>query len=106
MPTCLFTNAKVFTGRSETEFVSAFTVQDGKISWIGSAGDAQQPVADQQVDLQGQTVLPGFIDVHTHPTFLSQIVDAVPCTVPLVEDIPGLIAALKNHPKAGLGPND
>ena len=106
MSSCLFTNAKVFTGRSETEFVSAFTVQDGKISWIGNVGDAQQPVADQQVDLQGQTVLPGFIDVHTHPTFLSQIVDAVPCTVPLVEDIPGLIAALKNHPKAGLGPND
>ena len=106
MPTCLFTNAKVFTGRSETEFATAFTARDGKITWVGQAGDAQQPAAAQQVDLQGKTVVPGFIDVHTHPTFLSQIVDAVPCTVPLVEDIPGLIAALKNHPKAGQGAND
>ncbi|MEN5179829.1 amidohydrolase [Comamonas testosteroni] len=112
MSSCLFTNAKVFTGRSETEFASAFTVRDGKITWVGhvndtgGAGDGQQPAADLQVDLQGKTVVPGFIDVHTHPTFLSQIVDAVPCTVPLVEDIPGLVAALRKHPKAGMGPND
>ena len=106
MPSCLFTNAKVFTGRSETEFAAAFTVTNGQVSWVGSDADAQQQSADQRVDLQGKTVVPGFIDVHTHPTFLSQIVDAIPCTVPLVEDIPGLIAALRQHPNAGKGPSD
>ena len=106
MPSCTFTNAKIFTGRSETEFASAFTVEDGKISWVGSAADAARQGADVVVDLQGKTVVPGFIDAHTHPTFLSQIVDAVPCTVPLVQDIPGMIAALGQHPNAGKGPRD
>ena len=53
MPSCLFTNAKVFTGRSETEFATAFTVKDGKIAWVsraGDAGNAPQLDADRQVD--------------------------------------------------------
>lgn len=69
MPSCLFTHAHVFTGRSESDFATAFVVEDGLVRWVGHVGDASQPVADSEVDLQGRTVVPGFIDVHTHPTF-------------------------------------
>ena len=50
MSSCLFTSAKVFTGRSETEFATAFTVKDGKIAWVSHAGNAQQPAVGRQVD--------------------------------------------------------
>ena len=39
------------------------TVEDGKILEIGTL--AQDEVMDE-VDLEGQTVVPGFIDIHTH----------------------------------------
>jgi predicted amidohydrolase YtcJ len=99
----VFVNGKIFTGRNETEFVTAFKVADGKIKWTGHANDVDTTRA---TDLNGQTVLPGFIDIHTHPTYVAMTVDAVPCTVPVVNNIPEMIAALKQHRDYGKGPND
>jgi predicted amidohydrolase YtcJ len=96
-----FVNGKIFTARSEEEFVTAFTTADGKIVWIGDAAEV-----DGAVGLEGKTVLPGFVDVHTHPTYVAMTIHAVPCTVPVVNDIPDMIEALKTHPSFGKGPND
>src|SRR5262245_59154045 len=99
----VFVNGKIFTGRNETEFVSAFKVADGKIAWIG---DAREVNDTRAIDLKGQTVLPGFIDIHTHPTYVAMTVDAVPCTVPVVSNIPEMVAALKRHRNFGKGSDD
>jgi imidazolonepropionase len=40
---------------------------DGVISWIGPTLAA--PAADRRVDLEGRTVLPGFVDSHSHLIF-------------------------------------
>ena len=98
-----FVNGKIFTARGEDEFASAFRVEGGKITWVGDADDVN--VADA-IDLGGRTVLPGFIDVHTHPTYVAMTLRAVPCTTPLVNDIPGMVEALKGHPNYGRGPAD
>ncbi len=97
-----FVNGKIFTGRSEDEFVNAFTVADGKITWTG---DRSEVDGSNAVDLKGQTVLPGFIDVHTHPPYVAMTVNAVPCTVPVVNNIPSMIEMLKKHPNVGKGDN-
>ena len=66
----------LFTGISELRTVSeAGTLADaaliantdGTIAWIGSASEA--PAADEKVDLGGRTVLPGWVDSHTHMIF-------------------------------------
>ncbi|HSH38308.1 MAG TPA: amidohydrolase [Chthoniobacterales bacterium] len=93
-----FVNGKIFTARSEEEFVSAFTIGGGKITWVGDGREVDDSAA---IDLQGQTVLPGFIDVHTHPTWVGMILNAVPCTVPVVNSIPEMIEALKSHSNFG-----
>ena len=98
-----FVNGKIFTGRNENEFVTAFKVADGTITWTGDSIDV---AGTHAIDLNGATVLPGFIDIHTHPTYVAMTVDAVACTVPVVNNIPDMIGALKRHRNYGKGPND
>jgi len=46
---------------------AAFVVDDGKIAWVGSALDL--PQVDDRFELEGKTVLPGFVDSHAHLAF-------------------------------------
>lgn len=46
---------------------AAFTVESGRISWIGAASSA--PAADQVINLQHRAVVPGFVDSHAHLVF-------------------------------------
>ncbi len=46
---------------------AAFIEQDGQIVWVGSANDA--PDADSEVNLEGKSVVPGFVDSHAHLVF-------------------------------------
>lgn len=65
----------LFTGISELRTVSergtlndaAIIAQSGTIAWVGPASEA--PAADEQVDLGGRAVLPGWVDSHTHMVF-------------------------------------
>lgn len=97
-----YKNAQVFTGESEDDFVSAFAVEDGKFVWVGKTEDVDD---ENAIDMKGELVLPGFIDVHTHPTIISMLVDAVPCTVPVVNSIEEMITELKKHPNYGKDEN-
>ena len=48
--------------------VDAAVVVDGStLAWVGPAAEA--PAADEQVDAGGRTVLPGFVDSHSHLVF-------------------------------------
>lgn len=46
---------------------AAVVVENGTVAWTGAASDA--PQADVRVDLGGRTVLPGFVDSHSHAVF-------------------------------------
>ena len=46
---------------------AALVIENGVISWIGSAADA--PAADTASSVDGAAVLPGWVDSHTHLVF-------------------------------------
>ena len=98
-----YVNAKAFTGTGPDHFASAFTIEDGKYTWVGET----EQVADgtETVDLGGATVLPGLLDVHTHPIFMATLADTQTLLQPTVTSLQEMIDELKKHPEYGKGPD-
>ncbi|MFC6441305.1 imidazolonepropionase [Bowmanella sp. JS7-9] len=48
---------------------AAVLIERGQIVWIGQVSELSQVSADETFDGQGQWLLPGFIDCHTHLVF-------------------------------------
>jgi len=46
---------------------AALVIVDGRVAWVGDAADV--PPADEVIDAGGGTVIPGFVDSHTHLVF-------------------------------------
>lgn len=98
-----FVNARVFTGTSETATASAFTVAEGRFTWVGEGDDLRAADREGAVDLDGATVLPGFLDVHTHPVFTATLAGAAMVLPPAVGSIEELVATLTEHAAATPG---
>ena len=62
----IFVNGTVYTMENEAEAVEAFAVRDHKIIAVGTTEEISGFEYDEKIDLQGKTVLPGFIDAHLH----------------------------------------
>ena len=92
MSTQTYINGKIFTGKNETDFVSAMKVTDGIIEWTG---DSAAIDAKDAIDLKGQVVVPGFVDAHIHPMLVGEIMDQATITIPDVTNIEEAIQALK-----------
>lgn len=52
----------------EPAYAEALVVRDGRITFVGTKADALSEAGpgSEQIDLHGQTLLPGFIDAHSH----------------------------------------
>ncbi len=98
----IYYNGDIITmeGDSAT-YVEAITVKDGKIVFVGNKADAEKMKGDSTVmnDLQGKTLLPGFIDPHGHFINSLSMASQANCSPPPVgtgKDVDGIIAALKD----------
>ncbi|WP_342373491.1 amidohydrolase [Propioniciclava soli] len=107
-----FTHARLFTGlladpTVDPEALCAFTVADGRITWVGPVGDvpAEAAASDDVIDLGGARVLPGMLDVHTHPLFMALLADATNLLPPTCRSKADVLAALRAHPGWGAGPD-
>ena len=49
---------------------AALVIEGGYIAWVGPARLA--PAADDRVDVEGRSVIPGFVDGHTHLVFAGE----------------------------------
>src|SRR5690625_2911552 len=61
----LWYGGTIYTMEQEHETVDAVLVEGGRIVATG-AFDALQNQADEQIDLQGAVMYPGFVDSHLH----------------------------------------
>ncbi len=67
-PPTLYTNGNILTLNPQQPTVSAMFVEDGRIRALGGE-DIINSIGEEPidiVDLQGKTLMPGFIDPHTH----------------------------------------
>jgi predicted amidohydrolase YtcJ len=86
-------------GESPT-YVEALAVKEGKILLLGSKSDVEKTRDDstRMVDLEGKTLLPGFVDGHSH-IFLYvatlDFADLNPPPVGSVQSIPDILHALE-----------
>lgn len=60
----VYTNAFIWTGDSANPHATCIAVKDNKIVYVGNNADTV--AAKTKIDLQGQMLVPGFIDNHTH----------------------------------------
>lgn len=65
----VFTNGRIYTVESDQPMVEAMAVRDGRFIRVGSAEDMADVIGEDTrvIDLEGQFVMPGFNDAHTHP---------------------------------------
>ena len=76
----VYFNGDILTmaGESPT-YVESLVVREGRIVYVGSAAAAMSAAGDDatRIDLQGRTMLPGFIDTHGHFIYFGKnLVDA------------------------------
>jgi imidazolonepropionase-like amidohydrolase len=66
-PPTLFQGARVIVGDASAPIENAaFLVEGNRITRVGRAGEVQAPAGAVRVDLTGKTVMPAFIDLHSH----------------------------------------
>ncbi|MDJ0994886.1 MAG: amidohydrolase [Dinoroseobacter sp.] len=65
----VFTNGRIYTVESDQPMVEAFALRDGRFLKVGSAEDMESVTGEntEVIDLEGQFVMPGFNDAHSHP---------------------------------------
>ena len=64
----VFYNGKVFTGEPEHPYAEAVAIRGDKILAVGAQAEVMKAAGTdaEKIDLQGKTLVPGFIDSHTH----------------------------------------
>ena len=64
----LFVNGHILTLDAESSVADSLLISDGKIEAIGPEAliSNDLPIFTRTIDLRGKTVLPGFVDAHSH----------------------------------------
>ena len=65
----VYTNGKIYTVNEAQPWAEAVAIKDGKFLVVGSNADVETVTGDgtEVVDLTGQFVMPGIVDMHAHP---------------------------------------
>lgn len=94
-------NARVRTLDAAASLASAVAIRDGRVVGVGSSAEVEAWItcATRRVDLGGRTVLPGFIDGHTH---FQKAAIARRFTIDFLELAPASIAEVLEHVRGAI----
>ncbi|MDO4869151.1 MAG: amidohydrolase [Bacillota bacterium] len=109
----LFINGKIFTSDRARLYADAMLVDDGRIQWTCSRQELHTLLSKLSVsaedmrvtDLQGHTVIPGFVGAHMHPMMLAEYSRQIACLPPNVNSIEELVGAIAKA-RAAVDPID
>jgi len=103
----VFCNAKIFTAEPERPYADAVAIRNGKIVAVGNCEEVKKAAGNKAelVDLHGQSLLPGFIDSHSHSISggISLISADVSDKVQSMEDLVAFAADARNTGKGMRG---
>jgi predicted amidohydrolase YtcJ len=96
----VWTNGHVLTMDADGRQTTALVIEDDRIVAVGSDEDVQRwlPDADVELDLEGRTVVPGFIEAHGHFPGAGLVAVAADLNSPpigTIKTIPEALQALK-----------
>jgi predicted amidohydrolase YtcJ len=97
----IYFNGDIVTINDAQSSVEALAVKDGKILMVGNRGDmekSEKGPTTKMVDLGGKTLLPGFLDPHSHYINSLSVANQVNVYAPPAgpgKDIPSIVAELK-----------
>jgi predicted amidohydrolase YtcJ len=100
-PDLVVVNAKVYTMEPALPRAEAFAVSGGRIVAVGASAQVRS-LADRRtrlLDAKGMTVVPGFVDTHSHPagtTLLYEVLVGSPFEVEFVS-IDGIVSKLRER---------
>ena len=97
----IFTNGKVSTVDSENSMTEAVAIKGDEIIAVGTSEriDACKGADTKVIDLDGKSLVPGFIDSHLHMAILGMNTMAVDCRSPGVKSIEDIKALLREKAK-------
>lgn len=99
MADTVFLNGQVVTVDQENRVAEAVAVRGNRILAVGSGEDMKPLIQSHTnvIDLQGKSLLPGFIDAHLHITIYGTNKLGVDCKARRITSIDELLTALKEQ---------
>lgn len=93
----VFINGEVVTIDHRNRIVESVAIKDNRIIAIGSNKEIQEYRSDNTViiDLEGKTLLPGFIDAHLHLTIYGTNLLGVSCIAPHIQSLHDIFVDLR-----------
>jgi predicted amidohydrolase YtcJ len=101
----IYTGGTILTVNDSQPTAEAVAVKDGKILMVGTTAEVEsmhKADSTKVVDLAGKTLVPGFVDAHSHFMFALDMPTQANVSAPPVgpvKSIPDMIAALKETQK-------
>ncbi len=94
----IFLNGQVLTVNPKAPVASAFSIIADRFCVIGSEADVRKYATSKSnvVDLRGRTVVPGFIETHSHPSLYAMTLLQADCYTPPNQNIEDVKARIKN----------
>jgi|SRR5699024_1339956 len=95
----LFMNGEVITVNKNNEVMEAVAVQDNKIIAVGTNEEILElkDHNSEVIELQGKTLMPGFIDSHLHLTIYGTNELSISCKKDHIQSINDLLTELKKR---------